>query len=250
MKKARQVLQLIREPQHVNRELGEIKTAIEQSEEATWSDLKTPWIRKLILIGAGLGCVLQFSGVNSFMYFAPTILLETGLSTQAALTATIGNGIVSVVATLIGINFISKKGRRPIIISGLTGVICCHILLACAFLLLPETPVRSYIILFLMLVFLFFVQSMVAVVYWLMISEMFPLRLRGIATGLAVCMQWFANAAVAFLFPVLLDSLGGKTFIIFAVINSLSLLFLWKFMPETKDKSLEMLEKHFEKELS
>ena len=63
-------------------------------------------------------------------------------------------------------------------------------------------------------------------------------------------MQWFANAAVAFLFPVLLDSLGGKTFIIFAVINSLSLLFLWKFMPETKGKSLEMLEKHFEKELS
>ena len=184
------------------------------------------------------------------MYFATTILLETGLSTQAALTSTIGNGIVSVVATLIGINFISKKGRRPIIISGLTGVICCHILLACAFLLLPETPVRSYIILFLMLVFLFFVQSMVAVVYWLMISEMFPLRLRGIATGLAVCMQWFANAAVAFLFPVLLDSLGGKTFIIFAVINSLSLLFLWKFMPETKGKSLEMLEKHFEKELS
>lgn len=250
MKKARQVLSLIREPQHVNKEMNEIKEAIDLQEEAKWSDLKTPWIRKLILIGGGLGCVLQFSGVNSFMYFAPSILLESGLGTQAALTATIANGVVSVIATIIGIRFISRKGRRPIIISGLIGIICCHILLACSFLLLPETVTRSYLILTLMLVFLFFVQSMVAIVYWLMMAEMFPLRMRGLATGIAVCFQWGANATVAFLFPILLASWGGKTFILFAIVNTFSLLFLLRFMPETKGKTLEMLEKHFEETLS
>lgn len=249
-KKAKSILYKIRESGSVNKEMSEIKEAVDEQEEASWSELKTPWIRKLILIGGGLGCVLQFSGVNSFMYFAPTILLETGLGTQAALTATIANGVVSVVATLIGIKFITKKGRRPIIIRGLIGVISCHILLACIFNLFPVTPLRSYLILALMLVFLFFVQSMVSIIYWLIMSEMFPLRIRGKATGIAVCFQWGANALVAFLFPMMLDGWGGYTFIVFAVVNFFSLLFLLKYMPETKGKSLEMLEKDFEEKFS
>ncbi|WP_208867406.1 MFS transporter [Streptomyces himastatinicus] len=230
----------------VEHELSEIRDLATRSDRtrARLRDLRTPWIRRIVVIGVTLGITVQLTGVNSIMYFAPTILQSTGLGTQAALTATIGNGVVSVLAVLIGMKLIDRHGRRRLIITGQTGLVGALLLLGAAFRL-PDSSFRSYLVLALMLVFLFFMQSMVATVFWLMMSEIFPLRVRGLATGLAVFAQWLSNAAVTLTFPSLIDALGGVTFFLFAAVNVVTVVFLVRCLPETRNRSLEQIEEHF-----
>lgn len=244
--KARKILFKIREPNEAKTEFEEISANAESSvEKSSLKDLAPYWIKRMIFIGAGLGIVSQLSGVNSIMYFAPSILLQTGLSTKAALTATIGNGVISVIATLVGMFFLTRFNRRPIMITGISGIILTHLALGYVYSL-PSSPTNSYILLGIMMVFLFFVQSMVSTIYWLMMSVLFPQHIRGLATGIAVCFQWLANGLVTLFFPTILSALGGQTFFIFAAVNVVSLLFVIKFLPEIKGKSLEELETEFE----
>ncbi len=242
---ARGVLERIRhDPAQVERELAEI-TAENEAEhaQARWRDIVGErWIRVVLGIGIGLGFVLQFTGVNAFMYFTPIILKSTGLGTNAALTATIGNGVVAVIATLLGIWQIGRHGRRPMLITGLCAVIVTQLWLGAVLQWVPASPLQSYLALGCILVFLFFMQMLIAPVYWLLMSELFPLRARGLVTGLAVAIQWIFTSVVSFLFPILLDRFGYGTFFVFAAINVLSLLFVVAFVPETRGKSLEKIE--------
>ena len=130
----------------------------------------------------------------------------------------------------------------------MSGIIGTQIILGLVFLLpagTPENPnlTRSFLILAAMLAFLFFMQSFMAVVYWLMMAELFPLRVRGLAMGIAVFCQWISNMLVTFLFPVLLKAVEGHVFFIFAAINVICFVFEWKYLPETRGKSLEELER-------
>ncbi|WP_225733550.1 sugar porter family MFS transporter [Pseudoclavibacter sp. CFCC 13611] len=248
-KRAWRVLRLLRPRPQAAKEVKAITASIEivkDEPKASWRDLRVRWIRRVVLIGVGLGAVLQLSGVNSVMYFAPTILRESGLGTQASLVATIGNGVIAVIAVLIGIKSLTRLPRRRMLTIGLSGIVSAHLLLGLAFLL-PTSFARSMLILALMMVFLFFIQSMVAVVYWLMMSELFPLRIRGFAAGIAICMQWVFNGAVALLFPSLLDAIGGTTFFIFAAVNVLSLIFVLTVVPETYGRSLEQIEQDLQR---
>lgn len=211
--------------------------------------LSQRWIIKLLLIGIGLGFTAQFTGVNAFMYYTPIILKHTGMGTNAALTATIGNGVVSVIATLLGIWAIGRYGRRHLLMTGLVIVILMQASLGCVMQFMPQTPAQSYAALGCILVFLLFMQMCISPVYWLLMSELFPMSVRGLLTGIAVSLQWLFNACVAFLFPVVMDSLGNPTFFVFVVINLASLMFVFFCLPETKGKSLEQIEKHMKKEL-
>jgi sugar porter (SP) family MFS transporter len=248
---ARSVMMKIRsDPASRDKELKAMTEGAADEEPASWNDLREPWIRNLLLIGIGLGFVAQFSGINAFMYFTPIILQSTGLTTSAALTATIGNGLVSVLATFVGLWLIGRVPRRRMLMAGLSGVIAAQLGLGLCLQLMPEGPQRSYTALAIILAFLFCFQSMVSTTYWLMMSELFPQRLRGMIVGIAVSAQWLFNAAVAFLFPVIMASVGNSTFYIFCVINMLSLLFVVRFVPETRGKSLEKLEEELEQELT
>ncbi|MEB3372426.1 sugar porter family MFS transporter [Saccharopolyspora mangrovi] len=242
------VLGKIREPAEAERELAEIRRCAPDAGQAhrkEWTNLRTPWIRRLVIIGAVLGISVQLTGVNTIMYFAPTILQTTGLGTEASITASIANGVVSVVATFIGISLLGRIGRRPIIITGQVGVTISLALLGVCFLL-PESTFRSFAVMAFMLIFLFFMQSMIATVWWLMMAEMFPLRFRGFAMGIAIFAQWISNGTVALTFPMLISALGGNTFFILALINSATIVFLTKFLPETGGKTLEELEEQFQ----
>ncbi|MFJ7215030.1 sugar porter family MFS transporter [Amycolatopsis sp. NPDC098790] len=244
------VLRRIRHEAEAQQEFQEIRRRAEQAakeEKGGWSDLRTLWIRKLVVIGVAFGILVQLTGVNSIMYFAPTILQATGLGTQAAITATIANGVVSVGSVLIGIFLLGRFGRRPLVITGQAGITTALALLGACFLL-PESTARSYIVLAFMLLFLFFMQSMIATVYWLVTAELFPIRLRGFAMGLAIFAQWVSNSVVAFTFPILIDALGGNTFFIFAAINIGTLVFLVKCLPETRGRTLEALEEQFQQD--
>lgn len=244
------MLRRIRHAHEARAEFAEIKEWAERAateEEGSWADLRTPWIRKLVVIGVIFGVAVQLTGVNSIMYFAPTILKSTGLRTEASLTATIANGAVSVTAVLIGIYLLGRVGRRPMIITGQAGITLSLLLLGGCFLL-PESTYRSYVVLAFMLVFLFFMQSMIATVYWLLIAEIFPIRLRGFAMGVAIFAQWISNATVALTFPLLISALGGNTFFILAIVNIATLVFLVKYLPETRGRTLESLEEKFRRD--
>lgn len=243
---ARDVLSRIRSSEEqVEKELSEIIGEREdETRQARWRDIGAErWIRIVLAIGIGLGFVGQFTGVNAFMYFTPTILKATGLGTNAALTATISNGVVAVLATLMGIWLIGRHGRRRLLLIGLAGVVLTELALTTVLALLPAgTALQSYAALACILCFLMCVQMLVSPVYWLLMSELFPLHVRGLVTGLAVAIMWIFNSIVSFLFPLLLTQLGYITFLILAGINIVSILFVLRFVPETRGKSLERIE--------
>ncbi len=253
MDEAREVLERLRSSKkQVDKEMKEIIAQNEeQRADVSWSSIwAEPWLRRLLLVGMGLGFVAQLTGVNAFMYFTPVILKSTGLGTNAALTATIGNGVASVIATLIGIWLVGRHGRRPMLMTGLCFVILAQVLLCCVLTMLPASLLQSYLALACILMFLLFMQTFIAPVYWLLMSELFPSHLRGLMTGTAVCFQWLCNASVAFMFPIALAGFGPYTFMLFAVINVMSLIFVMTCVPETRGKSLEQIERHMEKEFT
>ena len=135
------------------------------------------------------------------------------------------------------------------ILTGQSGCVGSLIVLGLVFLL-PESTARSYLVLLFMLSFLFFMQCFIGVTFWLMLSEIFPMRVRGIANGIAVFCNWTGNVIVAFAFPNLIEAVQGTVFFIFAAVNICSLLFYWRFLPETFGHSLESLERRFEKRYS
>ncbi|MER5185368.1 sugar porter family MFS transporter [Streptomyces sp. NPDC002896] len=250
---AARTLGRIRDARVADAEFAEIKrrvTADANEPRAGWRELGTPWVRRIVTVGFGLAVLSQLTGVNSIMYFAPTILLDTGLGTQAALTATIANGVVAVIAVSTGMWLLGRFGRRPMLLTGQVGVTVSLVLIALCFLLLPESTARSYLVLASMLTFLLFMQGCIATVFWLMLSEIFPLRLRGLAMGTAVFGTWMANFVVTLVFPPLIDAVGGVTFLIFAAVNVATFVFYLRTIPETRGRSMEAIEAHFRRQFA
>lgn len=243
------VLKEIRDAKMAELELKEIRENIAQDSEikqATLSDLNTPWVRRIVLIGIGIGVVQQLTGVNSIMYYGTQILEKSGFSTSAALIGNIANGIISVLATFVGIWLLGKIGRRPMLIIGLSGTTAALGLIGIFSLVLGGTATLPFVVLTLTVTFLAFQQGFVSPVTWLMLSEIFPLKLRGVGMGVTVFCLWMANFLVGFFFPILMNAVGlSVTFFIFVVLGIASITFVNKYLPETKGKSLEQLESYF-----
>src|SRR6476620_1529186 len=225
--------------EHAKRDMGEDKGA-------ALRDLRAfPWMRRTLWIGCGLATVQQATGINTVNYYAPTILESTGLGTSAALIATIAVGVTSVIMTIVGIILLGKFNRRPLLLTGFSGVVGAQLVLSLSFLL-PESTFRSYLILAAMLLFVAFVQGFIGTLVWLLLSEIFPMAIRGFAMGIAVFVLWCVNALISFVFPILVEAAGATvTFGLFVIINLMSIFFVFKFVPETRGRTLEELEDDF-----
>ncbi|MDR0594341.1 MAG: sugar porter family MFS transporter, partial [Bifidobacteriaceae bacterium] len=119
------LLRLRPTPADAKAELGEIRQAVEtasREDKGGWRDLRTPWVRRIFLVGVALAIMQQITGVNVIMYYAPTILQTTGLGVSASITATIGNGAISVMATLFGMWMVGRAGRRTMLLTGQFGI--------------------------------------------------------------------------------------------------------------------------------
>ncbi|PED68102.1 sugar porter family MFS transporter [Priestia megaterium] len=243
------VLQKIRESKRSKSELQEIESAYEKEakmEKATFKDLTTPWVRRVVFLGIGIAVVQQITGVNSIMYYGTEILKDAGFQTEAALIGNIGNGVISVLATFVGIWLLGKVGRRPMLITGLAGTTTALLLIGIFSLVFEGSAALPYIVLALTITFLAFQQGAISPVTWLMLSEIFPLRLRGLGMGVTVFCLWGINFLVGLTFPVLLASIGlSTTFFVFVVLGIGAILFVKKFLPETKGLTLEELEQRF-----
>jgi major inositol transporter-like SP family MFS transporter len=246
----RRVLGLSRDPAEAAEEYNIIaehaRRDVAEDKGAAMRDLRAyPWMRRILWVGCGLAMVQQATGINTVNYYAPTILESTGLGASAALILTITVGVVAIIGTIAGIVMLGHFNRRPMIITGFTGVAAGHLVLALSFLL-PASAFRSYLILAAMLIVVAFVQTFIGTLVWLLLSEIFPMTIRGFAMGIAVFVLWTVNAAISFAFPPLVAALGATlTFGLFALVNMGSIAFVTKFAPETRGRTLEELEDDF-----
>ncbi|MEB3372387.1 sugar porter family MFS transporter [Saccharopolyspora mangrovi] len=243
---ALEVLRQVRTAQRAESELAEVQRLAEQDRQQRaggWADLKVPWVRRLLVVGIGIAVVQQVSGVNTIMYYGTQILKSSGFSANGAIVANIANGVISVLATFVGIYLLGRINRRPMLLIGQAGTATALLLVAVVSMTVPEGLLRGVLVLALTVTFLAFQQGATSPVTWLMLSEIFPLKMRGFAFGLASLTLWAANFAVGLTFPILVDALGiATTFLVFVAVGVLAIAFVAKFVPETRGRSLETLE--------
>jgi MFS transporter, SP family, major inositol transporter len=212
---------------------------------SAWVYLRARWIRVLVLIGVGVAVCQQVTGINTVEYYGPTILQQTGLVASASVTASISIGVVGVVGVAVGMVLVGKVRRRTMLLIGLTGTTTSLLVLALLFLL-PTSTTRSLLILAAMVVFVAIEQCFISTVTWLLLSELFPLKIRGFAMGIAVFVLWMVNFAISQLFPTVIRTAGSTwTFLIFVGLGIVSIGFVARYVPETKGHTLEALEISF-----
>jgi MFS transporter, SP family, arabinose:H+ symporter len=182
----------------------------------------------------------QVSGINAIIYYAPRIFEMTGLGKQSSLLSSVGIGFVNFLFTLLALSFIDRVGRRTLMLIGSLGLIITLGLVSRAFYL---NEFNGFMVTIFLLVYIAFFAFSQGAVIWVFISEIFPNQVRAKGQTLGSMTHWIMAAVIAFVFPMLTESLGGgNTFLFFCVMMVLQLLFVWKIMPETKGKSLEQLE--------
>ncbi|MHC6595126.1 sugar porter family MFS transporter [Arthrobacter sp. C152] len=245
-----EVLRRVRPESELHREFDDvIKMAREdyESSKGGWRELLAhSWTKRILLVGLGIAVIQQISGVNAIMYYSTTILADAGFGTTGALWATIANGVVSVAAASTGMMLLGRVRRRPMLLIGLAGTSASLLLIGVVSLVTAPGMLRAVLFLALMTTFLAFMQGSIGPVTWLMLSEIFPLTLRGAGMGICVFALWIINFLIGLFFPILVSLIGiSGTFFIFVALGIAGLIFLKVYMPETKAKSLEELEEEF-----
>ncbi|MFP3121991.1 sugar porter family MFS transporter [Ectobacillus funiculus] len=246
---ALKILQKIRSESIAEQELKEIKEHISNDqnvEKISFKDLGTPWIRRIVVLGIMIGSISQLVGINSIMYYGTQILENSGFGTKTALIANVANGLIAVVAVIVGMSLLHKMNRRPMLLTGLTGVTVALITIGISASVLEGSPMLPYVVLSMTVIYLAFFQGAIGPMVWLILAEIFPVRLRGIGMGMAVLFLWLCNFLVGLFFPVLLDGIGlSATFFLFAMFGIAGIIYVAKALPETRGLSLEQIEDNF-----
>jgi sugar porter (SP) family MFS transporter len=248
--KARTVLSRSRSPEEVDREfqeMEEIKELEEEQARVSYKELLAPYVRPALIIGIGLAIFQQITGINTVIYYAPTILQGAGFSEGGAIAATaLGVGVVNVGFTILAVRIIDRAGRRPLLIIGLIGMIISLALLGLVFATGGAGGAAGLLATVCLALYIASFAISLGPVFWLMISEIYPLRIRGTAMSVASIANWGSNWLVALTFPVLLATLGGAgSFWLFAVLGVVAWIFVYFRVPETKNRSLEEIEASF-----
>lgn len=243
--KARLTLQKLRGTESVDAELFSIQESLEKSVNSSWRDLFARWVRPAVLIALVLAFLQQCTGINTIIYYAPTIFKLAGFhSNSVAILATVGVGIANVVFTIIGLPLVDKWGRRPLLFLGLTGMALSLIMLSAGFYWQHSAGAwLPYLCLAAMIVYIASFAVSLGMIMWVIIAEVFPLHIRGIGTSVGVSISWGFNMIVALTFLTLIQHLGASgTFLLYAIAALIGLFFVHAMVPETKDCTLEEIE--------
>ena len=238
---ARLVLQRLNgNEKQVEDEIRSIQTRMSTDVKGKLTDLIRPGITFIVMLGITMAVFQQISGANAIFFYAPIIFEKAGMNVQDQLFQQIMIGAINLIFTLVAMQLVDKLGRKKLMLAG-SSLMALWLLLVgiCYYFNLFE----GYILTFFVLAFIATYAATLAPVTWVLISEIFPSKIRGIAVSVATCSLWVACFALAYGFPVLIELLDApQTFFLFSAICFIYFIILLKFAPETKGKTLEQFE--------
>jgi sugar porter (SP) family MFS transporter len=240
---ARQVLRRVRADGDIDAEVREVREVSQR--EGGLRDLVSPRVRPLLVVGVMLAVFQQITGINTVIYYAPTLLQGAGFGNSGALLANVVNGAVNVGMTIVAIWLLDKAGRRPLLLSGTMGMAAGMAITACCFL--GGENLKGAVAIVAVLGLLIYTGSFaigLGPVFWLLIAEIYPLKIRGAAMSVASMANWAANFVVTVSFLTLLSAIGGSgAFFLFGFLTLVALGYFWRKVPETKGRSLQEIER-------
>ncbi|MGH7951455.1 MAG: sugar porter family MFS transporter [Limisphaerales bacterium] len=239
---ARRVLARIGGDAYADAETQNIRQTIESEEIARvrLADLFAPKLSKILFIGCGLAVLQQWSGINVLFNYAQNIFENAGFNVNTTLLFIVITGVVNAIFTFVALGTVDRWGRRKLMLFGCAGIAVAHLFTGLAYAL----KLKGLAVLVFVLAAIGCYAMSLAPVTWVVISEIFPNRIRGTAISVAVSALWIACFILTFTFPMLEHTIGtGNTFWLYAAICVLGFIFIWCKLPETKNKTLEQIER-------
>lgn len=246
MDTARAVLARIRGAETAQAEMNEIEASLTlQKQSGTWADLLGASVRPALIVGIGLAIFQQVTGINTVIYYAPTIIQSAGIpSASGAILATAGVGVVNVIMTLVSMRLIDRMGRRPLLLIGIAGMAVTLTVFGLAFRLSIHSGALAWIAVISLMAYVASFAISLGPIFWLLISEIYPLKIRGLAQSTAATFNWGSNLIVSLMFLPLLEVLGPSwTYWLYALLTIAAWLFAYFLVPETKGRTLEEIER-------
>jgi sugar porter (SP) family MFS transporter len=241
--RARRTLARIGGEDYAERALADVRATVEpHAQEGRWAELLAPGMLKVLGIGVFLAVLQQWSGINVIFNYAEEIYRNAGYGVSDILFNIVITGSINLVFTLVALGFVDRVGRRSLMLAGCAGVAVCHFLLGLSYYF----GLKGLPVLVCTLAILACFAMSLGPVTWVILSEMFPNRIRGAAVSVSVSALWIACFVLTFTFPALNAALGpAGTFWLYSGICIIGFLFvLWR-VPETKGKTLEQIEREY-----
>jgi sugar porter (SP) family MFS transporter len=233
-------------PQAGKQKVAEVLTLAEQTSDSNWGLLKNPVILKPVLLGMAIAILGQFMGVNAVLYYGPSIFEQSGLSGGDALYYQVMVGLVNVLTTILALVIIDRVGRKKLVYFGVTGMVISLLLISFYFSSSESLGLSSVFLLILFLAYVFFTAISISAVIFVLLSEMYPNKIRGLAMSIAGFSLWVGTYLIGQLTPWFLENLGSSgTFLFFAIMCFPYMYIIWKKIPETAGKSLEEIEDYW-----
>lgn len=241
---ARRVLERVAGPAYATEELHAIERALtaDTANQSSWRELFHPRARRIVLIGAGLAVLQQWTGINVLFNYAGDVYRSAGFGANQIFLDIVITGTINLVFTILAMALVDRLGRRQLMILGSLGIGVCHLL--CAFAYHAHWPAAAVLTLTLAAIACYAVT--LAPVTWVLIAEIFPNRIRAQGVSVSVSALWGACFLLTYSFPALSAKLStGGVFVAYSVICFLGCAMIFKLVPETKGRSLEQIEAEF-----
>lgn len=230
----------------VTRQMELTKASIAGETGSEWKTLLEPGIFKAVLIGSAIAILGQFMGVNAVLYYGPKIFSDAGLSSEGSMFSTVLVGTVNMLTTVIALLIIDKVGRKQLVYWGVSGMIFCLLMIGLYFCFGGTLP--TWFLLTFFLLYVFCTAISISAVVFVLLSEMYPNRVRGLAMSIAGLALWIGTYLIGQLTPWMLETLTpAGTFFLFAAMCVPYLLIMWRLVPETTGKTLEEIEEYWTK---
>lgn len=235
-------------PEKATAQVALTNDAVQNETKSEWSLLLKPGIRKAVLIGVLIAILGQFMGVNAVLYYGPTIFEQSGMSSGDSLFFQVLIGLVNMFTSILALVIIDKMGRKKLVYYGVSGMILSLLLIGFYFMKGSEMGISPMVLLIFILLYVFFCAVSICAVIWVLLSEMYPTKVRGLAMSIAGLSLWIGTYLIGQLIPWMLQNLGpSNTFFLFAVM-CLPYMYIIRFhVPDTTGKSLEDIERMWQK---
>ncbi len=248
--KAKRILQQLRCTDNVSEEMADIQRSLTMR-PTSFREIFSPWVLPVLFLGAMMGFIQQVTGINTIIYYAPTIFQLAGFQdASSSILATVGIGVVNVLATVAAIFCLDRIGRRPLLLTGLAGMGLTLAVLSLAFYIGANSPMLRWVAMTCTFLYIICFAFSLGAMLWLLVSEIFPLEVRATAMSVAILSCWFWNFVVSATFLTLLNQFGPSlTFLGYTVMCVFSLIFCYYKVPETNGVTLEQIENNIRQRL-